>query len=127
VAGEGGGKRERLSYSQRLHDPKEFQTVYAAQTVIHAPKVVVFFCPNGARAARLGVSVGTKHGNAVRRNRIKRVFRAAFRQVQGLLPAGYDYVLVPRKGVKDYETAVIRAALEKMVKELRAKGVKDIK
>lgn len=124
MAGVNGGKRERLSYSQRLHDPKEFQKVYAAQTVIHAPKVVVFFCPNGTNAARLGVSVGTKHGNAVQRNRIKRVFRAAYRQTQGLLPPGYDYVLVPRKGVKNYASADIRAALEKMAKDMRAKGVK---
>ena len=114
MAGERGGKRERLSYSQRLHDPREFQKVYAAQKAIHAPKVVVFFCPNGTKRARLGVSVGTKHGNAVRRNRIKRVFRAAFRQTQKVLPAGFDYVLVPRKGVKEYTTADIREALEKM-------------
>jgi ribonuclease P protein component len=114
VAGTNGGKRERLTYSQRLHDPREFQKVYAAQKVIHAPKVVVFFCPNGTQHARLGVSVGTKHGNAVRRNRIKRVFRAAFRQTQNVLPIGFDYVLVPRKGVKEYTTADIREALEKM-------------
>lgn len=127
MAGVGGGKRERLSYSQRLHDPKEFQKVYGAQSVMHASKVVVFFCPNGAGPARLGVSVSTKHGNAVKRNRIKRVFRAAFRQAQALLPAGYDYVLVPRKGVKEYAAKDIRAALEKMAKDMRARGAKDSK
>ena len=109
-----GAKGERLTYSQRLHDPREFQKVYAAQKAIHAPNVVVFFCPNGLNRARLGVSVGTKHGNAVRRNRIKRVFRAAFRNCQNLLPAGFDYVLVPRKGVKEYSTEGVRATLEKL-------------
>jgi ribonuclease P protein component len=107
-----------LAHHQRLHDPRDFERVYAARKAVHAALLVVFHCPNGLTCARLGVSVGSKHGNAVRRNRIKRVFRAAFRQSRELLPAGRDYVLVPKRGAGPYTTAAVRAELERVAKKV---------
>jgi len=121
VTGSTGSKRERLTFSQRLHDPKDFQRVYAAQKSVHAPNVIVCFCLNGMPISRLGVSVGTKHGNAVRRNRIKRVFRAAFRKMQHELPTGFDYVLIPKKGIAEYSTLTVLSSLERMLTEAKFK------
>jgi len=45
---------------------------------------------------RLAVAVSTRHGGAVRRNRIKRLCREAFRLTRHRLPSGWDYVIVPR-------------------------------
>lgn len=42
---------------------------------------------------RLGLSVGRRVGNAVTRNRIKRLLREAFRLEQNLLPPGVDMVV----------------------------------
>jgi len=48
--------------------------------------------------SRYGIAISSRHGNAVKRNRVKRISRAAIRQVMASLPAGLDFMLVPRTG-----------------------------
>jgi len=113
-----GGKGNSLARFERLHDPQDFERVYAARRAVHTRSLVLFACPNGLAFARLGVSVGKKHGDAVRRNRLKRVLRAAFRLSRHLLPPGNDYVLVPKRGDTPCTTAgvceVLRSAARKL-------------
>jgi ribonuclease P protein component len=47
---------------------------------------------------RLGVVVTKKVGNAVARNRIKRVCRECFRLWPDLVPSGIDLVVIARDG-----------------------------
>ena len=56
--------------------------------------LTLYIAQNDLEYPRLGVSVGKSSGNAVVRNRIKRLIREAFRQNQHQIPAGFDYVLI---------------------------------
>jgi ribonuclease P protein component len=49
---------------------------------------------NDLEYSKLGVSVGKSYGDAVARNRLKRLMREAFRQNRHQIPAGFDYVLM---------------------------------
>lgn len=58
--------------------------------------LLVIGAPNGRDHARVGLSVGRRiWRGAVERNRVRRVFREAFRLSVPELPVGLDLVLVP--------------------------------
>jgi len=53
----------------------------------------VFALPNDLGHSRLGVTASRKVGNAVRRNRAKRIVRELFRRNQALLVDNWDVVV----------------------------------
>ena len=57
-------------------------------------KLIVYVCENGLPHSRLGLSVSRKNGNAVHRNRMRRLYREAFRLTKQEMPTGLDLVLV---------------------------------
>ncbi len=96
-----GGKRHSLiTYefpkTHRLHGPSAFNAVYDGRTRESRGPLTIYAIPNGLSHCRLGLSVSRKIGIAVRRNRIKRQLREAFRLMQHDVPKGYDLVIVVR-------------------------------
>lgn len=85
--------------SRRLRRTAEFRRVYDARRSASDPRITLYALPNDLGHPRLGVSASRKLGNAVARNRWKRLLREAFRLLQHELPAA-DFVIVPRPGAE---------------------------
>ena len=82
-------------------------------------RVTLLARPNGLEFSRLGVAVSGDHGGAVRRNRIKRLCREAMRLSLPELPAGWDFMVVPRKGA-ELSLPALRESLLGLAKRLAA-------
>ena len=67
---------------------------------------------NGLDRSRMGLVVSRKFGGAVKRNRLKRLCREAFRLSRRTLPAGLDFVVLPKARPEAY-------TLEKVTDSLR--------
>jgi ribonuclease P protein component len=71
---------------------------------------------------RLGVSVSKDHGGAVRRNKLKRLLREAFRLERERLPRGLDVVLIPRQRDENFPLAAMRVELLQLVQRALQSG-----
>ena len=94
------GKQTSHRYPRRLRILRQtdFEQIMKRGQRVTDRRLLLRWLPNGLEYSRLGLAVGRKHGPAVRRNRIKRLLREAFRLSQHDLPRGLDLVCIPHVG-----------------------------
>lgn len=68
--------------------------------------------------SRLGIVVTKKIGNAVARNRVKRVCRECFRLWPDFVPEGIDLVVIAKEGAPELGLAAVRAEWERARKKV---------
>lgn len=82
----------------RLTHRKDIARVFDNGQKANDSLMTLIAVPNGLPHCRLGVGVSSRHGKAVRRNRLKRLCREAFRLIRHELPPGWDFFAMPRNG-----------------------------
>ncbi len=100
----------RFGKASRLRLRREFLAVQERGRRLSAREYAVLALPHTGPCARLGVTVSSKVGKAVVRNRVKRWVRVAFREVAAELPA-VDLVVIARRGAVEGGLAAARRAL----------------
>ncbi len=82
--------------THRLGGQGTFKAILDLRVKFARGPIVVFSKPNDLPHPRIGISIGRPVGNAVARNRIKRMLRESFRLMQHDWPRGYDLVVIVR-------------------------------
>lgn len=100
----------RFRREDRLRSGRDYQRVYRRRAAVSDTTLLVHACENELGHPRLGLSVSRKAGNAVVRNRWKRIVREVFRLHRPQLPSGVDLVVSPRAGQKP-DFAAVEASL----------------
>ena len=80
----------------RLTRSTNFERVRRLGKSYAHPLIVLIALPNQAENTRFGVAAGRSVGNAVRRNRAKRLLRSALQQQLPVIKPGWDVVLIAR-------------------------------
>ncbi len=81
---------------ETLKTNSDFRRAYARGKSYTNPALVMYVRKNRAGSCRIGITASKKIGNAVQRNRARRVIREAFRQINLPLRGHYDLVFVAR-------------------------------
>lgn len=112
----------RFAPRLRLRDKADYEHVFATRCRVSDDLLTIWAASTDLPHPRLGLLVGKRHGDAVTRNRLKRLLREAFRLEQHDLPAGVDLVASPRPGAE-----VTLATLQHALRQLAARAIKRLR
>tara|TARA_R110002049_G_scaffold285698_1_gene466742 strand:+ start:148816 stop:149175 length:360 start_codon:yes stop_codon:yes gene_type:complete len=103
--------------TRRVQHSREFTSILRRGTCV-ADGVLVLFATalENGQPSRIGITIPKKTGNAVARNRWKRLVRESFRTQQESIPSGYSFVVRPKKGASP-SWAAIRKSVPYLAKK----------
>lgn len=97
---------------------RDFKRLYAKGRSAVSPMLVLYCQRSRTGVGRVGFTVSTKLGGAVRRNRIRRRLREVYRLSLPQLLPGWDMVLVARGRSFDAPFSKLQGAFQRCCKEV---------
>lgn len=86
---------------------RDFRRLYHQGKAIRLHGLIIYYKKNHESTCRMGITVSKKTGNAVERNRSKRIIRAAFRQILPCINGNFDFIFVARSSTKTMKSTDI--------------------
>ena len=125
--GESADRSSRFNRKEHLKKRVEISRVFKKGRVAGSSGIKLFFLANELPFNRIVITFARKYGNAVHRNRTRRLCREAYRLIKGGLKTGYDLVLLIYPGTAGIsafaETAAQLNTLFKQAKLVRQEAL----
>ena len=98
----------------RLKKQADFQKLFKTGKRAFSPSLTMIY--RQAEKLTMGISVGKRHGKSVKRNRIKRLIREAFRAENNGLKKQYRFVFIPKVS-EEYSFQIFQRDIRWMLKK----------
>ena len=100
----------------RLRSVSDIRRVYDEGKSYAHPLLVLTVRPNGLDFSRVGVTASHRVGNAVARNRAKRLMREAARHLYPQFETGWDAMLIARTEILEVQEPRVEKALASLLR-----------
>lgn len=107
----------RFPKSVHIRSRLDFARVYEQGSRVSDAVLLVTAARNNEPHTRIGLSVSKRCGNAVHRNRWKRLIREAFRLSQAEMPISIDLVVQPRAATEP-DAMTVQKSLTSLMKRV---------
>ncbi len=114
-----------MLFTTIIKSNKDFMKVYKKGRFSANSLITVYFLPNRSPYNRIGITTSKKIGNAVQRNRARRIIRAAYRNTEKLFPIGFDIIFVARTDILNAKSTNIETFIKKRVLKEMNKSFKQ--
>ncbi len=94
-----------------LRNQRDFDRVYRHGKSVASRYVVVFYTRNPRSEGRVAFLASRKVGNSVKRNRARRLMRAALHNTGFRPEPGTDYIFVARKPITEVKSGDVEKSL----------------
>ena len=101
----------------RLLNKADFVNANRSGTRLYTEHFKLILIQNRLGITRLGVTTRKSTGNAVKRNRVKRLIREFYRLNKALFPQDYDIVIAAKKDASYLDFWKIKAELSKALSD----------
>lgn len=101
-----------------LRTKAEFEQLRQNGKTLNAKICLCSALPNNLNSLRVGLITSRSYGNAVQRNRARRILRAALFHLSSELQPGFDLVLIARPALQSATSLLVVAALRPVLKKL---------
>ncbi|MDR1928420.1 MAG: ribonuclease P protein component [Oscillospiraceae bacterium] len=105
-------------FMQTLTRNGDFRRAYGRGKSLAQPALVVYATKNRAGRCRYGITTSKKLGNAVERNRCRRVIREALRTLDEPFAGNWDLVFVARAKTKFIKSNRLREVMRRQLRQL---------
>ncbi len=87
--------KRNLTKSERLRGSKNFNRVFRNARKVDVKGLKILYLENGLEINRIAIIAGKSFGKAVKRNRVKRHLREAYRNMKYKIKMGFDIIIIP--------------------------------
>lgn len=108
--------RETFGKNERIRKKRDFLAAQQRARRFSSRHFTLLILQNQAGINRLGITASRKVGNAVKRNRIKRLIREFFRLNKSSFDHSGDLVVIARKGTPDLAYQEVKRELDGLLK-----------